>query len=174
MHDGRLPARGPRWLRVLLWVLLLLNMGVIFYFSARTAEQSTVTSDAILAAPMEAYESAHPEKAGDERVYWWFQFIVRKLAHMAEFASLCVWAAGLLLAYRVRFAWPLGLGFTVLYGASDELHQSFVPGRECKATDWLFDSAGAAIGLLVLLLLVRYIRKRKERRKCVGNTTISS
>ncbi len=174
MRDGRLSPAGPRWLRILLWVLLLLNMGVIFSLSARTAEQSTVTSDAVLAAPMEAYENAHPERAGDPLVYKRFQFIVRKLAHMAEFATLCIWAAGLLLAYRVRFACPLGLGFAFLYGASDELHQRFVPGRECKVTDWLFDCAGAVIGLLVLLLIVRQLRKRKERRKCGESTTISS
>ena len=26
---------GPRWLRILLWVLLVLNMAVIFAFSSR-------------------------------------------------------------------------------------------------------------------------------------------
>ena len=154
--------RGKRWFRLLLWVLLLLNMAVIFAFSARTGKQSTAASDAVLAKPKAVYETIHPEKAGDKKVYWWFQFIVRKGAHVAEFAALCVWATGLLLCYGVRFAYPLGGAFTALYAASDEVHQLFVPGRDGKVTDWLFDCLGALIGLLVVCLIARIVRKRTE------------
>lgn len=34
-----------------------------------------------------------------------------------------------------------------LFGVSDEWHQSFVPGRDCSAGDWLADVIGAALGL---------------------------
>ena len=152
----------PKWLRILLWALLLGNMAVIFALSSKTAEQSTVTSDAVIEKPMEVYETIYPEQAGNAKVYWWFQFVVRKAAHVAEFAALCLWATGLLFAYRVRFPYPLGGGFTALYAASDELHQLLVPGREGKVTDWLFDCLGALVGLLIVCLAVRVIRKRSE------------
>ena len=154
--------RGPRWLRVLLWFLLLLNMAVIFAFSAKTGKQSTAASDAVLAKPMEVYASIRPEAAGDAAVYWWFQFIVRKGAHMLEFAALCIWASALLLSYRIRPAIPLGGGFAVLYAASDELHQLLVPGRDARFTDWLFDSLGALAGMLAVYLIEKHIRKRTE------------
>lgn len=35
----------------------------------------------------------------------------------------------------------------VLYGISDEWHQSFVPGRHATAVDVGFDAVGAALGL---------------------------
>ncbi len=159
-HRGR--RTGPRWLRILLWVLLLLNMAVIFALSSKTAEESTVTSDAVLAKPLEVYENRHPEAAGDRTVYLRFQFIVRKAAHVAEFASLCLWAVGLSLAYRLRYAYPLGAGFTALYAAGDELHQLLVPGREGKLTDWLFDCLGALAGALIVYLFVKRIRKRRQ------------
>ena len=41
--------------------------------------------------------------------------------------------------------------FCSLYGVSDEWHQSFVPGRESSAADWLADSFGAALAMGVLL-----------------------
>ena len=46
---------------------------------------------------------------------------------------------------RVR----LGAAFviTVLFGASDEFHQSFVPGREVSAVDLAVDASGAAVAL---------------------------
>lgn len=34
-----------------------------------------------------------------------------------------------------------------LFGLSDEWHQSFVPGRDCSALDWLADVIGAKLGL---------------------------
>jgi VanZ family protein len=35
-----------------------------------------------------------------------------------------------------------------LYGASDEWHQSFVPGRDASAADWLADLCGVTLGYL--------------------------
>ena len=157
---ARMPV--PRWLRILLWILLLLNMSVIFAMSSKTAEESTELSDAVIEKPMEVYDTVRPETAGDEKVYWWFQFIARKAAHVMEFGALCVWASGLLLAYGLRFAYPLGAGFTALYAVGDELHQLLVPGREGKVTDWLFDCLGSLAGILIVRCIVRYLRKRRE------------
>ncbi|MDB6168519.1 MAG: VanZ family protein [Verrucomicrobia bacterium] len=36
-----------------------------------------------------------------------------------------------------------------LFGISDEWHQSFVPGRDCSAMDWLADTLGAALAVTV-------------------------
>ncbi len=38
------------------------------------------------------------------------------------------------------------IALAAAYGVSDELHQSFVPGRDADAFDWLADVAGAALG----------------------------
>ncbi|TAN62501.1 VanZ family protein, partial [bacterium] len=39
----------------------------------------------------------------------------------------------------------------VIYAASDEFHQSFIPGRNADALDWMADSFGAALGSLTIL-----------------------
>lgn len=33
-----------------------------------------------------------------------------------------------------------------LYGASDEIHQAFVPNRSAEVADWVADTAGSALG----------------------------
>jgi VanZ family protein len=33
-----------------------------------------------------------------------------------------------------------------LYGATDEIHQLFVEGRNCNAWDWVADTVGAILG----------------------------
>lgn len=44
-----------------------------------------------------------------------------------------------------RPLWALVL--VAWWGASDEVHQAFVAGREAGLTDWLFDLAGGAFGV---------------------------
>lgn len=54
---------------------------------------------------------------------------------------------------------------SALYAATDEFHQMFVPGRACLATDVLIDSAGAAVGIALLLAIACAIEKRAERKR---------
>ncbi len=44
---------------------------------------------------------------------------------------------------------------TTLFGASDEFHQSFVPGRHAELRDLVADAAGATLALLVLRFAAR-------------------
>lgn len=46
-----------------------------------------------------------------------------------------------------------------IYGLSDEIHQAFVPGRECSFIDWLSDTFGALIFLFICILN----RKKEEK-----------
>lgn len=46
----------------------------------------------------------------------------------------------------------------VLYSATDEFHQSFIPGRQPAATDILIDALGAAVALL---LAGRYYKQKR-------------
>jgi VanZ family protein len=41
------------------------------------------------------------------------------------------------------------------WGVSDELHQSFVPGRDCSIFDWFADTTGAAFGAVVAHAILR-------------------
>lgn len=59
--------------------------------------------------------------------------------------------------FLLRHALLLSVIIVSLYGASDELHQYFVPNRECEFWDWLADFAGAVI---MILLVKYYLSKR--------------
>lgn len=52
---------------------------------------------------------------------------------------------------------------SALFGASDEIHQYFVPGRTCDIFDFLADITGASISLLLISTnkkIVNYIKLR--------------
>lgn len=54
-----------------------------------------------------------------------------------------------------------GLFFCSAYGAFDEWHQSFVPGRDADAADWMADTAGAALGILFFTFFLRPANRLK-------------
>lgn len=70
-----------------------------------------------------------------------------KLQHCAAYAvggAAFAHAVGM----RGRGPWA-AVALAVLYGALDELHQWFVPGRNSDARDWLADAVGALAGVFI-------------------------
>lgn len=47
--------------------------------------------------------------------------------------------------------------FCSVYGISDEWHQSFVPGRFPDTLDWVADSMGSGIALILLPIFIRML-----------------
>ena len=46
---------------------------------------------------------------------------------------------------------------TMSYGAIDEIHQLFISGRSADIRDWLADSSGVIIGILLLNVLKNFL-----------------
>lgn len=80
------------------------------------------------------------------------EFLIRKAAHLTEYAVLAV-----LLLRALRSGWQrafaqqalLVLVIAGLYAMSDEFHQTFTPSRTPAVRDVMIDCCGAAIGLAV-------------------------
>lgn len=72
---------------------------------------------------------------------------VYKLAHLIVYTVLGVLVAGgtrhVKMTRAAWWAWVI----VVLYAISDEIHQSFVPGRTPLVTDVLIDSLGGLLGI---------------------------
>jgi VanZ family protein len=82
-----------------------------------------------------------------------------KVIHFAAF--------GLLATLTVRalprsFAW-LAVVAVSLFGATDEWHQSFTPGRQMDWADWMADTLGAAVAVLAYLRWSAYRRLLETR-----------
>ncbi len=81
-----------------------------------------------------------------------FDVLLKKLAHMLEYAILYLFFWGALPADTPWWAWVL----TVLYAISDEVHQTFVPGRNGWVVDVLVDGVGAGLAALAVWHLQRH------------------
>ena len=71
-----------------------------------------------------------------------------KIAHFGVFGLLATLAARLRWVQAQR---PFGIYTAViivaLFGATDEWHQQFTPGRSVEVADWIVDTAGAALAV---------------------------
>jgi VanZ family protein len=85
---------------------------------------------------------------------------VDKVQHLLAYAVLAVGVAFWFSRARWRAHPALTLLAVVcissLYGATDEVHQHFVPGRTCNAWDWLADTLGAAIGAALYVASLKH------------------
>lgn len=91
------------------------------------------------------------------------EFLLRKLAHLAEYAVLG--ALLLLLLYAVfrggRWLTPAAIAAVFLFAVTDEIRQSYVEGRTPLPEDVLLDTVGACFGSLFALLILLKLRPRR-------------
>ena len=157
------------WVRGALCLLIVLNMAVIYYFSAQNGKESSETSgrvtQAVATVVVEdfAIKSEQEQQAIVEEMHP----PVRKIAHMAEFGTLGLLVFLLLLTWRGNsyIKYGISLLYTFLYACTDELHQILSESRGPQFSDVLIDTAGALLLCtlaLAISLLVQHYRRKKE------------
>jgi len=80
-----------------------------------------------------------------------------KLGHAIQYGALGALLAWPLWRIVPGRAFLLAAVLASAYGASDELHQAFVPGREASVRDWVADSVGGLLGAGAAL----WVRRRR-------------
>lgn len=91
------------------------------------------------------------------------QTVIAKAAHISEYAILAILlfrAFGQAEKGKAIFSarFQIALLATIAYGASDEFHQSFTPGRTPSPIDVMIDSFGALLGLSIVHILLRTVK----------------
>ena len=113
--------------------------------------------------------------------------IVRKSAHMAEFAVLGILVGTACDAWRYVGGLPetsaertgfrsflrkslrgvIAFLICVIYACSDELHQTFVDGRSGEVKDVVIDVSGALIAIILMALILRVVTGRLGHKESV-------
>ncbi len=126
------------------WALVLSCMITIFLLSSQPAGVSQGMSDSLI------------RKIFDLLGIEFSSFLIRKLAHMAEFAGLSLLTFNAVYAVKEAKITPVvAFGITVVYAISDEIHQLFVDGRACQLRDVFIDSCGTAVGVIAALIILK-------------------
>src|SRR5262245_32426095 len=91
------------------------------------------------------------------------EHVTDKIAHFAVYLTLGVFTT---LGLRRGWGWAhrkaiaATIAATIVYGLSDEFHQSFVPHRTPDWRDLLADAIGGLVGAAIALVLLR-LRERR-------------
>ena len=178
---GKIKLKKPTRHTALSLVALILWCTFIFYMSACVAQDSDALSLGFagrflhLVVPGFSDMSAADQLALAKSI----NHPVRKLAHFTEYLVLGILAVNALrlhvgssernpkdgtAAFSQNLLIPtLSWAFCILYAASDEFHQLFVPGRAGLITDVCIDSAGALLGILLFLTALHLTSRRAKR-----------
>ncbi len=87
---------------------------------------------------------------------------IDKLYHFIEYAILGILLTRAFVKAKPsvvpsKLIWLIAAALSILYGASDEWHQTFVPGRCATLADWIADVLGSIAGVLAVYL---YYKKK--------------
>lgn len=141
---------------VIYWLPILLWMAVIF---SASSDRNSFEHSSRIVAPFLRWLLPHISEQAVE----WGVLVVRKAAHLTEYAILAVlvWRLMARLSPRPKevWRWPNAgrtLLVVLLYAASDEFHQSFVPSRQASVWDVLLDTTGGFLALILIWVIGRW------------------
>lgn len=163
--------------------LTLAIMVLIFCFSAQSGGESGSLSDSIarmLASTFVGDFDTMPIEQ-QTQIIAQMSWPIRKTAHASEYACLAIslvitcwqlhaWrcdkkAVMPSLGRRVALVGVAAFVIAVLYACSDEIHQLFIDGRAGQVADVLVDASGAAIGCLLMCLVMHAFLKRRLAKR---------
>ena len=170
--DSAKSGRKIFWIRGIFLAATLSWMIVIFSFSAQPADDSGATSQGVGAFLAELFVpgygdwSTQRQEAFVEKI----DHPVRKAGHLTEYAILGTLVTGTVFSFGLRGKRaPLTAeGVGVLYAASDEFHQLFVPGRGSQITDVLIDASGFAVGVAAVFVIFRLMSRYRQKREHIA------
>lgn len=149
--------------KLLSWAMTAAWMLFIFIMSAMPGETSGEQSGRLLELLLAALKWLTGAQPGPNALAL-LETLLRKAAHMAEYAVLFLLARHALALSGSGRPDLHALLLCAAYAAGDEFHQRFVPDRGPSPVDVMIDTAGAFAALL-LRRAARFILAGKRARK---------
>lgn len=155
-------------LRIILILLLLGTFYIIFGFSSQDGEKSGSLSRRITEKIATFIPQIQKENEIEkENIMNTMERIIRKIAHFSIYTVVGLLLMALVSTYNIKEKNRLIISLTtgIIYASSDEIHQSFVPGRSPMITDVVIDTMGVILGILLIILGKKIIKKYRKNKQ---------
>ena len=152
--------------KILIWLPAIVMAMIIFGFSKQDGEESSGLSykaaDIILTVCDKAGIIDCNENNRESMIEA-VQFPIRKAAHMTEYAIFSIFVMIALIVDGIKGVRipVISAVIAIAFAATDEFHQTFVPGRYGCVLDVLIDAAGSIIGLIIVYIKM-YVNIKTE------------
>ncbi len=149
--------------KLIAFLLMILWMALIFYFSAQAAPQSSEQSMGIVKIIKSIAEKVTTSAKKLDISFWEnVERSLRKLAHGFIYFVLGMLTLNFMLNCNTKRKKLISLGICLAYAISDEIHQLFVPGRSGQISDVFVDFTGSVLGVLLFATVYLYVCSRRK------------
>ena len=153
-----------KYKKIISILLLIAWMVMVFMFSHQGSETSSGTSGNTIRFVLEKLNITQNMNEQEKiELIDNLQPYVRKLAHFSAYTLGGILSYITVSQYNItkKRKIIIALIICVAYSITDEIHQSFIPGRSCELRDVIIDSSGALFGIA----LISFFKKIKSLRK---------
>lgn len=154
-----------KFIRMLSVLLLIACMVFVFCMSSQNADESSGTSGRVIRLVLKLvypnFEELSSEEVGE--LIASMQFVIRKGAHFSIYAVmgfLSFLSMGTYIAIPFKFRLLMSSLICLLYSISDEIHQTFIPGRSGELRDVCIDFCGSLLAITLMGFVVRFSKNR--------------
>ena len=156
-------------LRIFFILMLLATFVAIFNFSNQDGKTSSGVSKKVARKIIDIFPyTKNLSEATKVKMVEKSQPIIRKLAHFSIYTLVGISIMAFISTYNIillkKFIISLSVG--LVYAISDEIHQSFVPGRGPSVKDVCIDTSGVFLGIIIVLVIISVFKALSEG---VGN-----
>lgn len=126
-------------------LLAIIWMALIFIMSSFSSNESSNQSNYIVEIINSIFNITNIEV---------LNIIVRKTAHFTEYFILGLLVYNMIHIHNQKTY--ISIIICILYAISDEIHQIFVPGRNCQLLDIAIDGIGSLIAIFILYIANKF------------------
>ena len=152
--------------RITMLILLGLTFISIFNFSNQDGKESSGLSKKVARKIVDVFPyTKNLSEETKNKIVEKSQPIIRKGAHVSIYTLVGILMMSFISTYKIHLKYKFLISILVglIYASSDEIHQSFIPGRTASIIDVGIDTAGVLLGIILVLIIISVYKALTEK-----------
>ena len=154
-------------IRITMLILLVLTFISIFNFSNQDGQASSGLSKKVARKIVDVFPyTKNLSEKTKNKIVEKTQPIIRKGAHLSIYTLVGIFIMSFISTYKIHLKYKFLISILVglVYASSDEIHQSFIPGRTASIIDVGIDTLGVTLGIILVLIIISVYKALTEKQ----------